>query len=41
MKKLAPLVAGFFLVLPAALALAGGAGGVGFSGQYYHPAVHR
>jgi len=39
MKKLATIAAAFFLLLPAALALAGGAGGVGFSGQYYHASL--
>ena len=39
MRKLTPVAVAFFLLLPAALALAGGAGGVGFSGQYYHSSL--
>jgi hypothetical protein len=38
MKKL-PLLLVCLLLLPAALAMAGGAGGVGFSGQYFHPTL--
>lgn len=39
MKRPTLPAAAFFLLLPAVLALAGGAGGAGFSGQYFHPSL--